>query len=66
VGTNIGLALMPAKIYEYHRHPDVAAIPLEEDIECNMVLVHLRNRKLPRAASAFIEFMEKMVADIGT
>jgi LysR family transcriptional regulator, transcription activator of glutamate synthase operon len=63
VGTNIGLALVPVKIYEYHRHPDVVAIPLEEEIPCNIVLVHLKNRKLPKSASTFIEFMEKMVAE---
>jgi DNA-binding transcriptional LysR family regulator len=28
VGANIGLALMPSKIYDYHKHPDVLAIPL--------------------------------------
>lgn len=63
VGTNIGLALMPVKIYEYHQHPDVLAIPLEEHIECNIVLAYLKNKKLPKAASTFIDFMEKMVAD---
>ena len=63
VGTNIGLALMPVKIYEYHQHPDVIAIPLDEHIECNIVLVHLKNRNLPKAASAFIEFMEKVTAE---
>jgi LysR family transcriptional regulator, transcription activator of glutamate synthase operon len=63
VGTNIGLALIPAKIYEYHQHQDVLAIPLEEHIECNIVLAWLKNRKLPKAASIFIDFMEKMVAD---
>lgn len=63
VGTNIGLALMPVKIYEYYRPSDVVAIPLEEDIECNIVLVHLKNRKLPKAASTFLAFMEKMAAD---
>jgi DNA-binding transcriptional LysR family regulator len=63
VGTNIGLALMPVKIYEYHQHPDVVAIPLEEHIECNIVLVHLKNRNLSKAASTFIEFMEKVAAD---
>ena len=62
VGTNIGLALMPVKIYEYHQHPDVIAIPLDENIECNIVLAFLRNRKLPKAASQFIEFMAKMGA----
>ncbi len=65
VGTNIGLALMPVKIYEYYRPPDVVAIPLEEDIPCNIVLVHLKNKKLPKSASTFIEFMGKMVAENG-
>jgi LysR family transcriptional regulator, transcription activator of glutamate synthase operon len=60
VGTNIGLALMPVKIYEYHQHSDVVAIPLEEHIECNLVLAYLKNKKLSQAASAFIEFMEKV------
>ncbi len=57
---------MPVKVFEYYRQPDVVAIPLEEDIECNIVMVHLRNRKPPRVTSTFIEFMEKMVADSGT
>jgi len=63
LGANIGLALMPSKIYDYHNHPDVLAIPLEEHIECNMVLAYLKNRKLPKAANIFIDFLEKMVAD---
>jgi len=62
VGTNIGLALMPVKIYEYHQHPDVLAIPLDEHIECNIVLVHEKNRELPKAAGLFVDFMEKTVA----
>jgi hypothetical protein len=40
----------------------VVAIPLEEHIECNIVLVHLKNRNLPKAASTFIDFMEKVAA----
>jgi len=63
VGTNIGLALMPVKIYEYHQHPDVIAIPLEEQIECNVVLAYLKNRKLPKAAETFIEFMGKIATE---
>ena len=63
VGTNIGLALIPVKIYEYHQHQDVLAIPLEEHIECNIVLAWLKNRKLPKAAGIFIDFMDKMAAD---
>jgi len=63
VGANIGLALMPSKIFDYHKHPDVLAIPLVENIECNVVLTHLKNKKLPRSAKLFNEFLEKMVAE---
>jgi len=59
VGANIGLALMPVKIYEYHRHPDILAIPLDENIECNIVLVYPRNRKLPSSAKIFIDFIQE-------
>ena len=59
VGANIGLALVPSKIYDYHKHPDVLAIPLDEDIDCNIVLVHLKNRKLPKSAKAFVDFMQE-------
>ena len=62
VGANIGLALMPSKIFDYHKHPDVLAVPLVEDIECNVVLTYLKNKKLPRSAKIFIEFLEKIVA----
>jgi LysR family transcriptional activator of glutamate synthase operon len=60
VTTNIGIALMPVKIYEYYRHPDVRAIPLEEDIQCNIVLAYLQNRPLPKAAMMFVDFMHQM------
>ena len=59
VGANIGLALMPSVIYEYHKHPDILAIPLEENIECDVVLVYLKNKKLPRSAKIFIDFIRE-------
>jgi LysR family transcriptional activator of glutamate synthase operon len=59
VGTNIGIALVPSKIYDYHKHPDVLAIPLVEDIECNMVLVYLKNKKLSKSAQIFIDFIRE-------
>ncbi len=59
VGANIGIALMPSKIYDYHKHPDVLAIPLVEDIECNMVLAYLKNKKLPESANIFIDFVRE-------
>ncbi|MDO9085251.1 MAG: LysR family transcriptional regulator [Anaerolineaceae bacterium] len=63
VGTNIGLALIPSKIYEYHKDPDVVAIPLEEQIECNIVLIHLKNKKLPKSAEIFIQYLAKANPD---
>jgi LysR family transcriptional regulator, transcription activator of glutamate synthase operon len=59
VQTNIGLALMPGKIFEYNRTPDVLAVPLDENIECNIVLVYLKNRQLPKAAITFVDFMKQ-------
>jgi LysR family transcriptional activator of glutamate synthase operon len=59
VETNIGIALMPVKVYEYHRQPDVLAIPLEETIECNIVLAYLKNRELPKEATSFWDFMKQ-------
>ena len=54
---------MPVKIYEYYRHPDVRAIPLEEDIECNIVLLYLKNRQIPKAAMIFVDFMRGAIED---
>lgn len=62
VGANIGLALIPSKIYDYHKHPDVLAIPLEEHIECNIVLAHLKSKKLSKASSTFIDFIREIVS----
>lgn len=61
VETNIGLALMPVKIFEYYRHPGVVAIRLDEDLACNIVLVYLKNRQLPKSAMMFLDFMEQVV-----
>jgi len=60
VGANIGLALIPVRIYEYHKHPDVLAIPLDEDIECNIVLVYPKKRNLPWSAKTFINFVQEV------
>jgi LysR family transcriptional activator of glutamate synthase operon len=59
VGANIGLALIPAKIYEYHKQPEVVAIPLVEDIECDIVLVYPKRRKLPGAAQIFLGYIQE-------
>ena len=59
VASNSGIALIMEKVFEYHRHPDVVAIRLDETIESNIVLARLRSKKPSRAARVFIEFMEK-------
>lgn len=59
VEANIGIALMPEKIYEYHKKPEVTAIPLQEVITSNIMLVHLKDRKLPSPARQFLEFMKE-------
>ncbi|MRS03004.1 hypothetical protein EG832_07245 [bacterium] len=59
VETNIGIALMPAKIFEYYRHPGIITIPLEENIECNLVLAYLKNKPPLSAAKLFIDFLKQ-------
>ena len=61
VGANIGIALTPEKIYDYHKQPDVVAIPLEETIESNIVLVYPKTKKLPRSAKIFMDFIHSSV-----
>jgi LysR family transcriptional activator of glutamate synthase operon len=63
VGTNIGLALMPTRVFEYHQQPDVIGIPLEEYIECNIVLAREKKRNLPKTADIFVEYMRKIAGD---
>jgi len=61
VETNIGIALMPENIYEYHQPPNIAAIPLDEEISCNLALVYSKNSRLSKAAMAFIDFFRQSV-----
>jgi LysR family transcriptional regulator, transcription activator of glutamate synthase operon len=63
VASNSGIALMMEKVFSYHRHPDVIAIPLKENISSNLVLARLKNTKESRAARTFFNFMEKTLAD---
>jgi LysR family transcriptional regulator, transcription activator of glutamate synthase operon len=63
VASNSGVALMMEKVFSYHRHPDVIAIPLKENISSNLVLARLKNTKESRAARTFFNFMEKTLAD---
>lgn len=59
VASNSGVALMMKKIFDYHKHPDVVAIPLKETISSNLVLAWLRNKKHSKATSKFIDFIRE-------
>jgi len=60
VASNTGIALMMEKVYAYHQHPQVIALPLAETIESRLVLVWLKDKELSRPARAFVKFVEKM------
>lgn len=62
VGSNSGIALMMEKIFTYHQPRDVVAIPLQENIESNLVLAWLKNKQLSQPARVFIEFMQKRLS----
>jgi LysR family transcriptional activator of glutamate synthase operon len=57
VASNAGIALMMEKVYAYHQHPDVVAVPLAETIESHLVLFWLKDKKLSRPAQAFVDFL---------
>ena len=60
VASNSGVALMMEKVVAYHRHPDVVAIPLEEVIESTIVLAVPKDRKMPRVAKLFMDFVANL------
>lgn len=57
VGSNSGVALMMEKVVQYHQNPHVVAIPLQETIASNIVLIAPKGKKLAWPARVFIEFM---------
>lgn len=60
VASNSGVALMMKKIFDYHKHPEVLAIPLQETIPSNLVLAWLKQKKLSDAASGFVDFIRNI------
>ncbi|MBN1260317.1 MAG: LysR family transcriptional regulator [Anaerolineae bacterium] len=62
VASQVGIALMMEKVYAYHQHANVVALPLEEVIESHVVLAWMKDKKLSRPARAFVEFVEKVLA----
>jgi DNA-binding transcriptional LysR family regulator len=57
VASNSGVALMMKKIFDYHKHPEVVSIPLEETISSSLVLAWLKKAKLSDSASVFVGFI---------
>ena len=59
VASNSGVAPIMEKIYAYHKHPDVVAIPLQETVTSNIVIIYLKNKKISKPAKNFIELIKK-------
>jgi LysR family transcriptional regulator, transcription activator of glutamate synthase operon len=57
VASNSGIALMMQKIFEYHKHPDVVSVPLQETISSNLVLAWPKDVKLSNVAADFVDFI---------
>lgn len=59
VASQSGIALIMEKIFQYHKHPDVIAIPMREIVESKIVLVYPRGKKLSIPAKNFWEFIRE-------
>ena len=57
VASQAGIALIMEKVFQYHKHPDVIAIPLAEIVESKIVLAYLKDKKLSVWAESFWEFI---------
>jgi len=57
VASQSGIALVMEKIFQYHKHPDVIAIPLAEIVESKIVLAYLKDKKLSVPAKNFWKFI---------
>jgi DNA-binding transcriptional LysR family regulator len=57
VASQSGVALIMEKIFQYHKHADVVALPLQETIESGIVLARLKDKKLSAHVRSFWEFI---------
>ncbi len=57
VASQSGVALIMEKIFQYHKHPDVIAIPLKDVVESKIVLAYPKDKKLSTPAKNFWEFI---------
>ena len=59
VAANSGIALMMEKVLDYYKRSNVVSIPLNDRIESKIVIAYLKNKKLSKSATTFIEFVRK-------
>jgi LysR family transcriptional regulator, transcription activator of glutamate synthase operon len=59
VASNVGVTLMMKRVSDYHQHPDVVSIPMEELITSNLVIAYLKNKRISKSARIFIDLIEK-------
>jgi LysR family transcriptional regulator, transcription activator of glutamate synthase operon len=57
VASQAGIALIMEKIFQYHKHPEVIAIPLAEIVESKIVLAYPKDKKVSTMAKNFWEFI---------
>ena len=63
VASNSGVALMMEKVVKYHQNPDVVAIPLQEIITSNIVLIAPKGKKLAWPARLFFDFIATAICE---
>jgi LysR family transcriptional regulator, transcription activator of glutamate synthase operon len=57
VASQAGVGLIMEKVFQYHKHPDVIAVPLAEIIESKIVLAYPKDKKLSVTAMNFWDFI---------
>lgn len=60
VASNSGIALMMKKVFEYHGHSDVVAVPLVETIPSDLVLAWSKRHPLSEVSRQFIDMVLHM------
>ena len=63
VRSNVGVTLMMKRVGDYHQHPDVISIPLEELITSHLGIAYLKNKRLTRPARTFIDLIQKQIEE---
>lgn len=59
VASNIGIALMMEKVFDYYKHPDVTGLPLNETIESKIIIATVKDKKMSQASKIFIDSIKR-------